>query len=230
MTNAVTVTPALAARCGWTDTGQPEVDFGVVAWVTAEALAGSWPCCHRRTDRGKALLLEFPAFLGAHAISLEMAIIVREDKVELLNPEELNHPPRVLLAEDDSDLACVLCALLERAGFKTIHSSDGLEAWHLVQTQPFDIVILDIDLPGLSGIEVCRHIKGMPTLTHLPVVFCSGGHDLDKLTKQAGADGHVEKPAGLSQLVARLNGLLCKPLSLRPSFIKEKNAKHKNEA
>jgi CheY-like chemotaxis protein len=211
--HTVTVTPALAARCGWTDAGNPEVDPGVVAWVIAEALAGTWLCGHRQTKRGDILLLECSTFRGQQAISLELGILVRPSKIlELLNPDELNHPlwgrVRVLLAEDDSKLASFLCELLERSDFQVVHAADGLETWRLVQHQSFDIVILDVDMPGLNGIEVCRRIKSAPALAQLPVLLCSGGHDLDAMTKQAGADGHVTKPAGLSQLVTRLNGLL----------------------
>jgi CheY-like chemotaxis protein len=214
--HTVTVSSALATCCGWTDAGIQDVDPGVVAWVTAEALAGNWPCCRRQTKRGEVLLLECSTFRGKQPISLELGILVRPSKIlELLNPEELNQPfwghVRILLAEDDANLAPVLCELLERAGFQVVHAADGLETWRLALSVPFDIVILDVDMPGINGIEVCRRIKSAPALAQLPVLLCSGGHDLDTMAKQAGADGHVEKPAGLSELVMRLNALLLKP-------------------
>jgi len=80
-----------------------------------------------------------------------------------------------------------------------------------VQSQPFDIAVLDIDMPGLTGSEVCKRIKATPALAQLPVVLCSGRMDLPEVAKEAGADDFVEKPTGLLQLAGRLKRLLGPP-------------------
>jgi CheY-like chemotaxis protein len=219
--HTVTVSPALAVRYGWADSSPSGVDRHEVAWLVRLALTGHWPHRLRKTGHGPVLLLEFPAFNGANeAINVRLGILVGENqKIHLVDPEELDEPrPKracVLAAEDDLDLARLICTMLERGGFAVIHAADGSSAWQLVQNQPFDIVVLDIDMPGLTGIEVCQRIKATLRLAHLPVLLCSGRGDLAEVAKQAGADDFLEKPAGLLQLVSRLEKLLA-PNGLRP--------------
>lgn len=157
--------------------------------------------------------MEFPTFIsGKDATDLTLGIVVGNNRLDLIDPEELDQscPKRacVLAAEDEVELARLLCALLERAGYVVVHAPDGLEAWRLLQNQCFDVVVLDVDMPGLSGIDVCRRIRSAPMLAHLPVIFCSGRSDLAELTAQIGADDFVEKPAGLLHLAERINRLL----------------------
>jgi len=218
----VTVSPALAARCGWVDPSPPGVDRYEMAWLVRLVLNGHWPHRQRRTENGLVLLLEFPAFVGTRdAIMLQLGIVICADqKLHLVDPVELDQPaPKrgsVLVAEDDPDLAKLLCAMIERGGFIVTHTARGDEAWQLVQHQPFDLAVLDIDMPGLTGLEVCGRIKATPALAHLPVVLCSGRMDLPEAAKQAGADDFVEKPTGLLHLVDRLKQLL-EPPGLRPT-------------
>ncbi len=97
------------------------------------------------------------------------------------------------------------------------HAADGRIAWKLVRNQCFDAVLLDVDMPGLDGAEVCRRIRSAPLLMHLPVILCSGRLDLPELAKQARADDFVEKGAGFMHLAARINRLLL-PLKSRPKL------------
>ena len=217
--HTVTVSPALAARCGWINPSPPGIDRYEVAWLVRLALTGHWPHQQRQTEHGQLLLLEFNTFVSPQsAITLPLGVIVGPEKLHLVDPQELDQaaPKRacVLAAEDDLDLARLLCAILERAGFNVTHAPDGLAAWRLVQRQPFDLVVLDIDMPGLTGIEVCQRIKATPALAQLPVVLCSGRGDLAELAKRAGADDFVAKPTGLLHLAERLQQLLA--ARLRP--------------
>lgn len=204
----------MAARCGWVDPSPPGIDRYEVAWLVRLVLTGHWPHRQRKTIHGQVLLLEFPAFNGAHeAINLPLGIVLGDDqKIHLVDPDELDQPaPKhacILAAEDDLDLARLIGAMLEQGGFIVTHAANGTEAWRLVQQQPFDLVLLDIDMPGLTGIEVCQRIKATPRLAHLPVVLCSGRVDLPAAARQADADDFVEKPAGLLHLVGRLEKLL----------------------
>jgi len=184
-------------------------------------LNGHWPHRQRQTEHGQVLLLDFPALIsGQEVLNLQLGIVVGQDqKLHLVDPDELDQtaPKRafVLAAEDDPEIARLVCALLEHDGFTVTHAPNGLEAWKLVQSQPFDIAVLDIDMPGLTGSEVCKRIKATPDLAQLPVVLCSGRMDLSEVAKQAGADDFVEKPTGLLQLATRLKRLLGPP-GLRP--------------
>jgi CheY-like chemotaxis protein len=204
----------------------PGIDRYEVAWLVRLALTGHWPHRQRNTQDGKVLLLEFPVFDGAQeAVNLRMGIVLREgQKIHLVDPDEMDRPALkracVLAAEDDPDLASVIRAVLERGGFIVTHAANGAEAWRLVQNQSFDIALLDIDMPGLTGIEVCRRIKATPNLAHIPVVLCSGRLDLSGAALEAGADDFVEKPTGVLHLVGRLEKLLVRP-GLRPKQVDE---------
>ena len=212
----VTVSSKLTARCGWVEPPPAGIDPHVVAWVVRLVLTGHWPHLVRQTQYGEVLLVEFPAYVSAkEATDLTLGIIVGKNQLDLIDPEELDQPrPKracVLAAEDEVELARLLCALLERAGFIVVSAADGLEAWRLVQNQCFDVVVLDVDMPGLSGLEVCRRIRSAPMLARLPVFLCSGRPDLAELTSQVGADDFVAKPAGLLQLPERISRLLGPP-------------------
>lgn len=211
--HTVSVSPKLTVRCGWIEPPPAGVDPHVIAWVVRLVLTGHWPHRVRQTQYGEVFLVEFPAFISdKEAIDLTLGIVVGNNRLDLLDPEELDQPrPKracVLAAEDELELARLLCAMLEREGFVLVHAPDGLEAWRLLQNQYFDVVVLDVDMPGLSGLEVCRRIRAAPMLAHLPVILCSGRTDLAELTAQIGADDYVEKPAGLLQLAERINRLL----------------------
>src|SRR2546428_3175191 len=80
---------------------------------------------------------------------------------------------RVLLAEDDRALRRFLEVILERAGYKVIPASDGLEAMKLALSTPIDIVVTDAMMPNLSGREFCRFLRNSQTLSHLPVILLS---------------------------------------------------------
>ena len=121
----------------------------------------------------------------------------------------------MLVSEDEAEVARLFCALLERGGFITFHAPNGLMARRFMQDQVFDVVILDVDMPSLGGIEVCQSIRSEPRLAHLPVVLCSGRLDLAELAKNIGADDFIKKPSGLLQLADRIT-LLLGTFGLRP--------------
>jgi CheY-like chemotaxis protein len=176
------------------------------------------------TLHSKPTILKFSALgddeektfvLGAvlTAIELQLALIVgKRNQLHLAVQQELDLPAqpgaRILVAEDDPALARTICLLLERAGFVVTHAADGIDAWQMANTQAFDVALLDVDMPGLTGDEVCRRIKASPALSHLPVVLFSGQEDLETLAAKAGADAFLEKPAGLLRLPTCLKQLL----------------------
>jgi len=222
--HTVTVSPNLAAHCGWMKPSPPGIDRYEVAWLVRLALAGHWPHRLRNTQGGQVLLLEFPVFNGAQeAVNLRLGVVLRGGhRIHLVDQDEMDRASLqracVLAAEDDPGLASVIRAVLERGGFIVTHATDGAEAWRLVQNQSFDIALLDVDMPGLTGIEVCRRIKATPNLAHLPVVLCSGRLDLSAAAFEAKADDFVEKPTGLVNLVGRLEKLLVRS-GLRPKQV-----------
>ena len=117
---------------------------------------------------------------------------------------------RVLLVEDDVDLSRQLKTALTDAGYAVDHAPDGEEAWFLGDTEPYDVVVLDLGLPGMDGIEVCRRIRGFSECYVL--MLTARGDEEDKLAGlAAGADDYITKPFSVRELVARVAAVLRRP-------------------
>ncbi len=116
-------------------------------------------------------------------------------------------PGLVLIADDDPDLRDVLRYALRREGFATIEAADGLEALAAVETHTPDLLVLDVMMPGLDGIEVCRRIRAGGDL---PIIFLtSRDGELDRvLGLELGGDDYVTKPFSPRELAARVRAVL----------------------
>lgn len=119
--------------------------------------------------------------------------------------------PRILVVDDSDDLRNVFCRLLERAGYEVLSAKTGQECLRIVTDQQPDLVLLDVVLPGMSGIEVCRQIKsgerGNSTLVlSISGVRTSGTNQAESL--DGGADGYITKPIDGRALLAHVNALL----------------------
>jgi DNA-binding response OmpR family regulator len=115
--------------------------------------------------------------------------------------------PRVLIVEDDRTVAEVVARYLEREGFAVESVADGLEALARAEAQLPDLVVLDIMLPGLDGLEVCRRLRSRAPI---PVVMLTArGSEEDRvLGLELGADDYVAKPFSPRELTARVKAVL----------------------
>jgi DNA-binding response OmpR family regulator len=120
-------------------------------------------------------------------------------------PDEV---PRVLVVDDDATLAEVVLAYLRRAGFETSYAADGTSALSLASVMAPDAVVLDLMLPGMDGLEVCRRLR--QSLPDLPVVMLTArGEENDRiLGLEVGADDYVSKPFSPRELVLRVQAVL----------------------
>ncbi len=116
---------------------------------------------------------------------------------------------RILLVEDHRELAETVGAFLEASGCTVDYAADGLIALHLAVTEYYDAIVLDIMLPGVDGLEVCRRLRNEAKLT-TPIIMLTARDQLeDKLQGfENGADDYLLKPFDLPELVARIEAVV----------------------
>ena len=115
--------------------------------------------------------------------------------------------PRILIADDEPNIREVISFALERAGFTTASARNGSEAIQQFRRGPLDLIILDIGMPEMDGLEVCRQIR---KTSEVPILFLSArDEEIDRvLGLEIGGDDYVTKPFSARELVARVNVIL----------------------
>lgn len=117
---------------------------------------------------------------------------------------------KIVVIEDEADILGVLDYNLSRAGFDVVRCRDGLDGLEKVRRESADLVVLDLMLPGLDGIEVCRRLKSDPLTGGIPVIMATAkGEESDAvLGLGVGADDYVRKPFSTRELIARVKAVL----------------------
>ena len=112
----------------------------------------------------------------------------------------------MVIADDDQAIRSLFGATLERAGFSVLLATNGRRALELVRGNPVHVLLLDLDMPGLSGLETLRELRADPLLRSLPVIIVTGSVvEADRVAGlDQGADDMVVKPIPLAELVARV--------------------------
>ncbi|MCP3981269.1 MAG: diguanylate cyclase [bacterium] len=117
---------------------------------------------------------------------------------------------RVLVVDDIPANTRLLFAFLQNQGYEVVTASSGEEALDLVQQQMFDVILLDVMMPQLSGFDTCRLIKSNPKTQHIPVILVTSLNDVeDKVRGQEnGADDFVTKPFNRMELLVRVKSMM----------------------
>jgi two-component system KDP operon response regulator KdpE len=120
----------------------------------------------------------------------------------------LAHPCSVLVVDDEPALRKTIRASLAASGFSVEEAGTGAEAVGAVKQRPFDLVLLDVNMPGISGIEACKQIRAFAPGTGIIMVTVRDAEDDKVQALEAGADDYVTKPFRFRELVARLGAVL----------------------
>jgi phosphate regulon transcriptional regulator PhoB len=119
-------------------------------------------------------------------------------------------PKKILIADDEKDIVELVAYNLEQEGFTCLKAYDGRQAWEMAQAQRPDLLLLDLMMPEMPGMEVCRRIRQESATAHLPVIMLTAKADpVDKiLGLEVGADDYITKPFHIRELIARVRAVL----------------------
>ena len=130
--------------------------------------------------------------------------------MELFEPAEHATTSTILLVEGDSDLRHLVAYHLTNAGFTVIETEDGVAALREANREPPDVIILDVRLPQMSGLDVCRELRAGIRTEQVPIIMLTArtrAQDLEQ-AYAAGATDHVAKPFSPRDLVERVEKTL----------------------
>lgn len=114
----------------------------------------------------------------------------------------------ILVIDDDQSLRDTIAVMLEQEGFKAVLAGDGTEGYEKALTMKPDLMVVDLRLPGMSGVDICKQVRAAQIQTPI-LVLSAIGEEMDKvLLLEIGADDYVVKPFGRRELLARIRALL----------------------
>ena len=119
-------------------------------------------------------------------------------------------PTKVLIVDDEKDIVELVRYHLEKAGVQCLQAADGTTALRLVREQRPDLLILDLMLPGLDGLEICQQLRRDPATARLAIIMLTAkAEEVDRVVGlEVGADDYVVKPFSPRELVARVKAIL----------------------
>jgi PleD family two-component response regulator len=123
-----------------------------------------------------------------------------------MSENQSNESPRVLIVDDDENTLEILRRWLAKEGYETVTAEDGQECLDILQKERFDIVLLDVMMPNVDGLQVCEQLRQDPRLRTIPVVLLTAKDDMETRTRgmALGVSEYLTKPINKLELFARL--------------------------
>jgi phosphate regulon transcriptional regulator PhoB len=127
-----------------------------------------------------------------------------------MEEQSRNSSFRILIVDDEKDLVDLLSYNLEKEGYAVLRAYDGDEALKIIRSRKPDLILLDLMLPGIQGMEICRIVRKNPETAALPIIMLTArGEEVDRIVGlEMGADDYVTKPFSVRELLARVRAVL----------------------
>jgi len=116
--------------------------------------------------------------------------------------------PKIIFADDNKTLLATIKSLLEMTGYEVHSSLNAKNIMELIHAKTPDVIVLDIQMNGVNGCELCKELKKENVTRNIPVVMVSANHDLEYKAGLCGADGFLSKPFGMEELISIIDNLM----------------------
>jgi diguanylate cyclase (GGDEF)-like protein len=142
-----------------------------------------------------------------HSLSQGVTLLRPEIEASEAADKAGNPKPRILIVDDISDNRTILTRRFQRRGFDVVEADNGLTAIELIDQTPFDVVLLDVMMPGIDGIETLKRIRGQRSASALPVIMVTAKSESANIVDalELGANDYVTKPVDFAVALARVN-------------------------
>lgn len=120
---------------------------------------------------------------------------------------------RILIVDDEPDVLKLAAFRLKRWGYEILTASDGQIGLEVIQNEKPDLVLLDLRLPNMDGVDVCKKVKNDEALKHIPIILFTATADIAvaETAKEVGADGYIVKPFEPEQLLEKIKSIAGEP-------------------
>jgi diguanylate cyclase (GGDEF)-like protein len=139
--------------------------------------------------------------------------------------------PRLLIVDDIGDNRIVLSRRFERRGFDVVEADSGLAAIELIDSEPFDLILLDVMMPGIDGIETLKRIRSRKSASALPIIMVTAKSESDNIVDalELGANDYVTKPVDFAVALARVNAQIGRKRAEQQVLLANEELRHANE-
>ena len=117
---------------------------------------------------------------------------------------------RVLIVDDEPDVLRLVALRLKKSGYEILAASDGKEGFDIISSEKPDLVLLDLRLPNMDGVDICKQVKNDEVLRHIPIILFTATSDIEVAdkAKEAGANDYMVKPFEPDELLEKISGII----------------------